>query len=168
MVWREYSLEIKREKIVYRPAMNKDVPALVNYRIQFLNEHFNHPENGETAVVRNSLQKYFARTIPTKDFVAWVAEYEGRIIATSGMVVWQKPALYRGVESGKLGYLLNFYTIPEARKKGIATRLLNELIKEAKALGLRYLHLHASKDGINIYRKAGFVEPCEPELELKI
>jgi GNAT superfamily N-acetyltransferase len=161
-------VEIKKEKIVYRPAVNKDVPDLVNQRIQFLNEHFNHPENDETAVVRKSLQEYFAKAILAKDFIAWLAEYEGKIIATSGMVVWQKPALYGGVESGRLGYLLNFYTVPEARRKGIATRLLNELIKEAKSLGLRYLHLHASKDGINIYRKAGFVEPCEPELELKL
>jgi GNAT superfamily N-acetyltransferase len=97
-----------------------------------------------------------------------VAEYGGKIVATSGMVVWQKPALYGGVESGKLGYVLNFYTIPEARGKGIATRLLNELIREARSMGLRYLHLHASKDGEPIYRKAGFVEPKMPELELRL
>ena len=161
-------MEIKKEEILYRPATNDDVLALVNCRIQFLNEHFNHPENDETEVVRKSLQEYFAKAIPTRKYIAWVAEYEGRIIATSGMVVWQKPAMYGGVESGKLGYLLNFYTVPEARRKGIATRLLNELIKEAKSLGLKYLHLHASKDGINLYRKAGFVEPWEPELELKL
>jgi GNAT superfamily N-acetyltransferase len=165
---REQAVEIKKEKIVYRHAVGDDVPALVDFRVQFLNEHFSHPENGETAVLRKSLREYFARAIPARDFIAWVAEYEGRIIATSGMVVWQKPAMYGGVESGKLGYLLNFYTVNEARKKGIATRLLNKLIKEAKSLGLRYLHLHASKDGINIYRKAGFTEPWEPELELKL
>lgn len=161
-------MEINKAKIVYRPAVNDDVSALIDCRIKFLNEHFNHPEDSDTAVVRRSLQEYFAKAIPAKDFIAWVAEYEGRIIATSGMVVWQKPALYGGVESGKLGYLLNFYTVPEARRKGIATRLLNELIKEAKSSGLKYLHLHASKDGINIYRKAGFAEPWEPELELKL
>jgi ribosomal protein S18 acetylase RimI-like enzyme len=82
------------------------------------------------------------------------------------MVVWQMPARYGGLESGKLGYILNLYTIPEARRKGICTRLLNELIGEAKLLGLRYLHLHASEEGISIYRKAGFAEPSQPELRL--
>jgi GNAT superfamily N-acetyltransferase len=158
---------IEKERIVYRRATIGDVPALVDYRVQFLNEHFNHPENDDTTVVRNSLLEYFAKAIPSEDFVAWVAEYDGKIVATSGMVVWQKPAIYGGVETGKLGYLLNFYTVPEARRKGIGTRLLNELIREAKSLGLKYLHLHASKDGINIYRRAGFVEPGEPELELR-
>jgi GNAT superfamily N-acetyltransferase len=161
-------MKIEKERIVYRCVTIDDVPALVDYRVRFLNELFNHPENDETTVVRKSLLEYFTRAVPSKDFIAWVAEYDGKIIATSGMVVWQKPAIYGGVESGRLGYLLNFYTVPEARRKGIGTRLLNELIKEAKSLGLKYLHLHASKDGINIYRKAGFAEPEQPELELRL
>lgn len=161
-------MRIEKEKIVYRRAEIDDIPVLVEQRVRFLNELCNHPEDAQTAIVRKSLQTYFIKAIPSKEFIAWVAEYEGKIVATSGMVVWQKPAMYGGVESGKLGYLLNFYTIPEARKKGICTRLLNELIKEAKSLGLRYLHLHASKDGIDIYRKAGFTEPDQPELELRL
>lgn len=156
------------KEIVYRRGTLDDVQVLVDLRVRFLNELLNHPENNETRVVRKSLLEYFAEAIPSRNFVAWVAEYGGKIVATSGMVVWQKPALYGGVESGKLGYLLNFYTIPEARGKGIATRLLNELIGEAKSMGLRYVHLHASKDGEPIYRKAGFVEPKMPELELRL
>jgi ribosomal protein S18 acetylase RimI-like enzyme len=161
-------MKIEKKKITYRPATIDDVPVLVEYRVRFLNELYNHPEDIATAIVRKSLQNYFTKTIPSKEFIAWVAEYNGKIIATSGMVVWQKPAIYNGVESGKLGYLLNFYTIPEARRKGIATRLLNELIEEAKSIGLKYLHLHASKDGIGIYKKAGFIEPDQPELELRL
>jgi ribosomal protein S18 acetylase RimI-like enzyme len=160
-------MTFEKERIVYRPATINDVSALVDYRVRFLNELLNHPEDDATKVLRKSLVEYFTRAIPSRDFIAWVAEYDGKIIATSGMVVWQKPAIYGGVESGKLGYLLNFYTIPEARGRGIATRLLNELLREAKSSGLKYLHLHASKDGISIYRKAGFMEPKMPELELR-
>lgn len=156
------------KEIAYRRATLGDVPALVDYRVRFLNELHRHPENDETKAVRKSLLEYFTKAIPSGDFIAWVAEFDGGIIATSGMVVWQKPAIYGGVESGRLGYILNIYTIPEARRKGIATRLLNELIKEAISLGLKYLHLHASKDGESIYRKAGFVEPRMPELALRL
>jgi GNAT superfamily N-acetyltransferase len=157
-----------KKGIVYRRATIDDVSALVDYRVRFLNELFNHPENDETAVVRKSLLEYFTKAIPSKDFIAWVAEYDGKIIGTGGMVVWEKPAIYRGVESGKLGYLLNFYTVPEARRKGVGTSLLNEVIEEARSLGLKYLHLHASRDGINIFRKAGFAEHWQPELEMRL
>ena len=161
-------MEIEKEKIIYRRARIDDIPALVDYRVRFLNELYNHTEDDKTKILRNSLLEYFAKAIPSNDFIAWVAEHDEKIIGTGGMVVWQIPARYGGVESGKLGYLLNFYTIPEARRKGICTRLLNELIKKAKSLGLKYLHLHASKDGINIYRKAGFMEPDKQELELRL
>lgn len=161
-------MEIEKEKIVYRRARIDDAPDLVDCRIRFLNTQYNHSEDDETKTLRKSLLEYLTRAIPSNDFIAWVAEYNRKIVATSGMVVWQIPARYRGIETGKLGYLLNFYTIPEARRKGISTRLLNELIREARLLGLRHLHLHASKDGINIYRKAGFAEPEMPELVLKL
>jgi GNAT superfamily N-acetyltransferase len=154
--------------IVYRRATLYDVPALVEYRVRFLNELHSHAENDETKVIREALHKYFNKAIPSGDFIAWVAELDGKIVATSGMVVWEKPATYDGVESGRLGYLLNFYTIPEARRRGIATRMLNELIKEARSLGLRYVHLHASKYGEPIYRKAGFTEPQMPELACRL
>jgi len=161
-------MKIEKERIVYHRSTIDDVSVLVDYRVRFLNELFHHPENDETTIVRKSLLEYFTKAVPANDYVAWVAEYNGKIIATSGMVVWQKPAIYGGVESGKLGYLLNFYTVPEARRKGIATQLLDKMIKEAKSIGLKYLNLHASKHGIGIYRKAGFTEPDQPELELRL
>jgi len=161
-------MKIENHKINYRRANINDIEILVDYRVRFLNELYRHPENGETEILRNTLRQYFSEAIPSKNFIAWLAEYDGKIIGTSGMVVWRMPARYGGLESGRLGYVLNLYTVPEARRKGICTRLLNELIKEAKSLGLKYLHLHASQEGISIYRKAGFVEPDQPELTLRI
>jgi len=161
-------MEIENDKINYRRANINDVEILVDYRVRFLNELYNHPEDDETEILRKALRQYFSEAIPSNNFIAWLAEYNGRIIGTSGMVVWQMPARYGGLESGRLGYILNLYTVPGARRKGICTRLLNELIKEAKSLGLKYLHLHASEEGINIYRKAGFVEPDQIELILRI
>ena len=161
-------MEIENDKINYRRAKIDDLEALINCRVRFLNELYNHPNDEQTEVLRKSLRQYFSEAIASNDFVAWVSEYKGRIICTSGMVVWQRPANYSGLESGKLGYLLNFYTIPEARRKGIGERLLKELIKEARLIGLKYLHLNATKDGIRIYRKAGFVEPDDIELELRL
>jgi ribosomal protein S18 acetylase RimI-like enzyme len=60
------------------------------------------------------------------------------------------------------------YTVPEARGKGICTRLLDELMKEARKLGLKYLQLHASEDGIGIYKKAGFTYPKQAEMTMRL
>ena len=161
-------MEIENDRINYRRANIDDVEFLIDFRIRCLNELYDHPEDDETEILRKALREYFSETNPSNDFIAWLAEHRGKIIGTSGMVVWRIPARYGGLESGKLGYILNLYTTPEARRKGICIRLLDELIKEAKSLGLKYLHLHASEDGINIYRKAGFTEPDQIELKLRL
>jgi GNAT superfamily N-acetyltransferase len=157
---------VEGDRMLYRRASVDDVESLVNYRVRFLNELYGHPEDEETEILRASLREYFREAVPSGRFIAWLAERNGRIDGTSGMVIWQMPGRYGGLESGRLGYILNMYTVPEARRKGICTRLLKELIREAKALGVKYLHLHASEDGISIYRKAGFAKPNQVELRL--
>jgi GNAT superfamily N-acetyltransferase len=159
-------MRVEACRIVYRRASVDDVESLVDYRVRFLNELYGHPENDETEILRGSLREYFREAIPSGCFVAWLAERNGKTVGTSGMVVWQMPGRYGGLESGRLGYILNMYTVPEARRKGICTRLLDELIREAKASGIKYLHLHASEDGISIYRKAGFNKPDQIELSI--
>jgi len=159
---------IEKNRIRYRRSTLDDIETLIDYRVRFLNELYSHPENKETETLRKSMRKYFSEAIPSNTFIAWLAECDGKTLGTSGMVVWQMPGRYRGLETGRLGYILNMYTVPEARRKGICTRLLKELMKEAKALGLKYLHLHASEDGINIYKKTGFIEPGQKELAMRL
>ena len=162
------AVDIEIGKISYRRATINDVETLAEYRVRFLNELNNHPEDDETKILGKNLREYFCKTIPSNEFIAWLAEHNGRIVATSGMVLWHLPARYGGLLSGKAGYILNMYTLPEARRKGICANLLSKLMEEARVLELRYLHLHASKDGINIYRKAGFNEPKQIELKLEL
>lgn len=161
-------MKIENGKITYRRATVNDVQTLIDYRVRFLSELYGHPENDETRILRKSLRQYFSEAIPSGSFIAWLAEHEGKTVGTGGLVVWQMPGRYGGLETGRLGYILNMCTIPEARRSGVCTRLLEELTREAKLMKLRYLHLHASEDALNIYRKAGFVEPKRIELAMKL
>lgn len=67
----------------YRRATINDVGTLVNFRIRFLNELGNHPENEKTEMLRNSLKQYFSESIPSNYFVGCLAECEGKIVGTS-------------------------------------------------------------------------------------
>lgn len=161
-------MRIENDRIEYRRANMDDIDLLVDFRVRFLGELYDRPEDDDTEALRRALHEYFSEAIPSNSFVPWLAEYDGSVIGTGGMVVWQMPARYGGLESGKLGYILNMYTIPEARRRGVCTQLLHELIKEAKSLHLQYLHLHSSEEGISIYRRAGFAEPDQIELALRL
>ena len=160
-------MDIDNAEMKYRRASIGDIEALVEFRIRFLNEPDCYLEGEETDSLKKALREYFSRAIPSNEFIGWVAEYNDRILATGGMVVWQMPGRY-GFESGKSGYVCNMYTVPEARRRGISTRLLAELIGEAESLGVGYLHLRAHRGAIDIYRKAGFTEPHHLEMQLKL
>lgn len=113
------------------------------------------------------LRDYFREAMPQRTFLAWLAEREGKVVATSGMVIWQIPP-NNSVMNGRLGYILNMYTIPEARRQGICTALLEKMIEEARSLGINRVQLHASKPGEGVYRKRGFAEPSDVELVMRL
>jgi GNAT superfamily N-acetyltransferase len=60
------------------------------------------------------------------------------------------------------------YTIPEARKQGISSLILKQLIAEAKLLGVSKLALYTSLAGEKLYRSAGFKNPEFPFLEMNL
>lgn len=155
------------EKITYRRAGINDIDMLCSCRIEFLNSFFDHERDEETEELARVIKEYLLQAIPSNTFIAWIAEYDGKLIGMSGMVIWQMLPKY-SVPTGRTGYILNMYTLPGTRKTGIGTRLLSKLIGEAKPLGLDYLHLHASEEGMKVYRQAGFVEPQQVELGLKL
>jgi ribosomal protein S18 acetylase RimI-like enzyme len=49
---------------------------------------------------------------------------------------------------------------PEARGRGIATSLMNELLSRARKLGGERCVLHSSSMAVSLYRRMGFVERC--------
>jgi ribosomal protein S18 acetylase RimI-like enzyme len=58
-------------------------------------------------------------------------------------------------------YLLNFYTAPQARGRGLATQLLQHAVDECHARNVRVITLHASKFGKPVYEKFGFLRNNE-------
>lgn len=156
-----------KSEITYRRATLDDVDVLVSYRLRFLAEHSGSSQVSEDETFKKNLKEYFLEEIPKGSFIAWLARSGGRVVATSGMVVWRMPA-NNSVKTGKQGYILNMYTLPEARRQGICTVLLEKMIEEAKSLGLSRVQLHASKMGEPIYRKRGFSEPGDVELVMRI
>ena len=115
--------------------------------------------------LRKELVDYFYN-LNHDSFTAWIAELEGKPIGFGAMVIQRIPGHFK-IPNGKIGYILNMFTLAEYRKNGICSVLLDKLIEEGRVLGLSKVSLHASNDGIELYRKKGFVEPDLPELELK-
>lgn len=70
--------------------------------------------------------------------------------------------------NGKEGYILNVFTSPEFRKKGLAKLLLQEIIRYANGHNINKLWLNSSEYGKHLYSSLGFISKSnEMELILK-
>jgi hypothetical protein len=68
-----------------RRANINDIPKLIDFMIKFLGEVQKNPSNEEIEIFRNSLRYYFLDKMKSNEFIAWLAENDNRIIATSGL-----------------------------------------------------------------------------------
>lgn len=160
-------MAIDEDNLVYRKATLKDINELIRFKLLLLDELNPNEDKSNLDIIINELDLFFSEYLERNEFIAWIAEYGGRIIATSGLVLWRIAPRYDCLH-GRYGYILNMYTLPEFRRNGISTELLKKLIEEAKKLNVDILNLHATKDGINMYRRFGFKDPIDPEIELNL
>jgi GNAT superfamily N-acetyltransferase len=138
-----------------RRATLDDVETLVQLRLGLLRELGMLADDSQVAATAEANRRYFAAMIPTQQFIAWIAEADGALVATSGLVPFARPPVPWNL-SGLDGYIMNMYTLPAWRGQGIATALLNEIIAYVKSAGGRRLWLQATEAGRPIYEKAGF------------
>lgn len=137
-------------------AQKSDIEKLINLRLEYLNSDYGKLKPEQEKEIVSQLETYFITHID-RDFIAYIANDLHRGIAGAFLVISEKPANPNFI-TGKTGVILNVYTRPEYRKQGIATRLLTELIREARALNLSYLELSSTREGEPVYRKLGFKE----------
>ena len=153
--------------ISYRRATIDDLDVLVEFRLKFLAEHSRSGRVADEGLMADYLKDYFREAMPQGAFISWLAERDGEVVGTSAMVIWRMPP-NNSVRTGRQGYILNMYTVPEARRQGICSALLEKMIAEAESLALSRVHLHASEAGEGVYRKRGFKEPSDVELLLSL
>ena len=101
-----------------------------------------------------------------QSYVGWLAEETGQTIAGGGLWFMDWPPHYRHLEPMR-GYLLNFYTAPEARGRGLAKNLVSLAVAECRGRGISLAVLHASKMGAPIYQQCGFEASNEMTLSIK-
>jgi GNAT superfamily N-acetyltransferase len=156
---------INKTKLKIRKVELSDVPELVAYRLDYLAELQGERDEVNKIGLQEELVSYFFKALDEKRFFALVAEYERKTVGFGGMVIKQIPGDFN--KSSYLeGDILNMYTVPEARRQGISSLILERLLLEAGAIGISKVALHTSKDGEKLYGNFGFTEPEYPYLEL--
>jgi GNAT superfamily N-acetyltransferase len=152
------------KEIIYRKAEMEDILTLIDFRIIFLKEIQKNIAKEKEKALRSELKKYFTKSL-NHSCVSWLAEYNKNPVGLGTMVIREQPGHFNLIP-GRTGYILNMFTLPDFRGKGICSEILKQLIEFGKSLKIQKFELHATKMGGPIYRNFGFKEPDDKVMEL--
>jgi GNAT superfamily N-acetyltransferase len=96
-----------------------------------------------------------------------LAENEnGRVVAGGGVFLhsWSPRP---GDDNDRRPVIVNVFTEPEFRKKGLARQVMSLIIQSLREQGFRSVVLHASDEGRPLYESMGFVPTNEMRLCLE-
>lgn len=144
-------------EIIYKKMTEKEIDRVIKLRIAQLTDEYT--SEGKTVPENINLDKalkdFYMRNLAAGTYVSWLAFDGDKIVGTSGMSFAEKPP-YFTCTTGKLGILSSMYTDPDYRRKGIATELLDRVVKEAKDHGCGTIYITASDMGVKLYESYGF------------
>jgi GNAT superfamily N-acetyltransferase len=150
------------ESIQVRFAQPADADVIGYHRARMFQEMGQIPNHLYKTFERRS-QERVRELLVSGEYVGWLASgpgAAGKIVAGAGVQlrkVLPHPAGEHGFAEGSKAVIINVYTEPEWRRKGIAELLLKRIIEWSREQKLDRLVLHASRQGRSLYERLGFV-----------
>jgi GNAT superfamily N-acetyltransferase len=138
-----------------RLAGDADLETVTRLRVAFVEE--DDPRGATTgAELRAATRRYVDAAHGDGSLVSWLAEDGDEVVGIVSMLVGHAPPRASDPTT-KQAYVVNMYVEPSHRRRGIAQALLDAMVAEAQARGLRVLHLYATELGRPLYERNGFV-----------
>ena len=153
-------------KFQIREATLADLPYLIHHR-RAMFEDMGHRDSAELDRVDEASKKYFTRALRNATYKAWLAEDSATAILAGGGIVLAAWPGFPGESLAQRAWILNMYTEPHARRRGIAKLLLHVILDWCRSSGFATVSLHASPAGRPLYESLGFQPTNEMRLKLK-
>ncbi len=114
---------------------------------------------GGSAEWRDIAVDVFEASMSSGRLVGYVVDdpgVEGRL-AACGVVEYEPRLPSPANPMGVLAYISNIVTDPAHRRQGLARMITEALLADARSRGVVRIELHATPEGIDLYRSLGFV-----------
>jgi ribosomal protein S18 acetylase RimI-like enzyme len=148
-----------------RRATVQDIAALVACR-RAMFESMGIQDSGALELMCAAMATYLEQALPNGDYLGWVADAGSHVIASGGAVIHRLPPSPRNME-GREGYIMNIYTLPDWRRQGVATAIVEAILAHLKVQGIPVATLHATTAGRPVYERLGFQSTNEMRLVLQ-
>ena len=151
------------EGVTIRRASVEDAPTIATHRRAMFRDMGYHDKAALDSMMAKFLPWLEAKMV-SGDYLAWLGvTADNGVVAGAGLWLMDWPAHMRG-SSTRRGNILNVYTVPEFRRRGLARCLMEAALDWCRVNGVDLVILHASPEGRALYESLGF----EPSNEMRI
>jgi GNAT superfamily N-acetyltransferase len=151
--------------ISIREASLADIPEILRQRCRMYEDMGTKDPDALNAMAELSAD-YLSRAMANGSFRAWLACDGARVVSGGAVIVTPWLAHPYDLECRR-ATILNVYTNPEYRRRGLARKIMQTIIQWCKREGLALVTLHASDDGRHLYESLGFESSNEMRLKLR-
>src|SRR5262245_55672462 len=145
-----------------RPAVPADLPIVLEHRKKMF-EGMGYTDSKALDAVNESSAPLLGRGLADGSYRGWLAEVNSSVVAGGGIVILDFQA-HPIDPRPRRAFVVNMYTDPAHRRRGLARRLMETMIAWARAEGHATLYLHASDEGRGLYESLGF----DPTNEMRL
>lgn len=153
------------QTITFREGSVSDIPEIARQRRRMC-EDMNYTDAEILSAMEAATADYLKKAIPEGSFRSWLAFDDGRVVAGGAVVIVPWPSHAYDLECRR-ATILNVYTEPDYRRRGIARQIMETMIAWCKRQGFARVTLHASEQGRHLYESLGFVDSNEMRLNLR-
>lgn len=154
----------KTESILYRRAGSHDRELLTRLRLEVLRAANGLEEDVDLSRTELESRRYYETCFLEDSHAAWLVFDGEEVVGTGAVSFYQVMPTYHN-PSGKKAYIMNMYTRPDYRRRGIAYRVLELLTAEAEMRQIDAVTLEATAAGRPLYEAFGFTA-MRDEMEL--
>ena len=147
-----------------KKAAIADIDILTETRVEVLRAANKLSSDTNMDEVKIQSYNYYKSALCDGTHTAYLVFDENRFVGAGGVSFFQVMPTYHN-PTGEKAYIMNMYTVPEYRRKGIAFHVLDLLVKDCKNRGVTAISLEATDMGRPLYEKYGFVN-MKHEMEL--
>ena len=143
--------------LIYKRATSEDIDILTETRIEVLRAANQLSDDIDMSEVEKESYNYYQKTLCDGSHIAYLVFDGKRFVGAGGVSFFQVMPTYHN-PSGNKAYIMNMYTNPAYRRRGIAAKTLDMLINDTKNKGITAISLEATDMGRPLYEKYGFIK----------
>lgn len=143
-----------------RAATLADVALITHHRVAMFRD-MGVLDEREVPALETGTRAYLAAALPNGAYLGWMVETQGEVVAGGGVVMRQLLPRPGHAQGGEEAYVLNVYTEPAHRRRGLARSLMEAILDWCRERQVSRVSLHASDEGRPLYESMAFLATNE-------